>query len=204
MGSGFRFHTRRMHRQQAHRWVGRAIVAAVLVSASLVASAQTPEKGFQIFQGLRTLFTVQYPSKDWQVVPGGSASLVAFTQKKAEATVVIEYQTLQLELAPTEIDDGFAQIEAEPIAQHQPTATDVQGRIADADGRKVVVIDYNRKGVGGPEKVRQYSMPIGKQMYRIVCSAPAPLFAKYEPTFVTIVRTFAVAGAAPAGPAKSE
>jgi hypothetical protein len=199
MGSGFR-----VRRQRFHKQAGRAIVAALLVSASIVASAQTPEKGYQIFQGLRTLFTVQYPSKDWQVVPGGSASLVAFTQKKAEATVVIEYQALTLELAPTEIDEGFAQIEAEPIAQHQPTATDVASHIAEADGRKVIVIDYNRKGIAGAEKVRQYSLPIGKQMYRIVCSAPAALFAKYEPTFVTVVKTFAVAGGAPAAPAKSE
>ena len=185
--------------------VCRAVRIALMLSmcslVPVVADAQpsgpaaAPLKGYQALQTFQDRFTLQYPSKNWLIVPGGRASLVTLTHKKNEATVTIEYQPLQIELSPAEIDQTFAQIEAEPVSQQQPSATGVRSQVGDADGRKVVIIEFTRRGVTGAERVRQYSLPIGKQMYRIVCSAPSAAFAKYEPVFANIVRTFAVTGA---------
>jgi hypothetical protein len=188
-----------------------AIVALLVVSAwsavplaqtrpaapSAAAAAAAPLKGYQVLQAFQGKFTLQYPAKDWFAVPGGGASLVVLTQKKQEATVTIEFQPLQLELAPAEIDDSFAQIEAEPVTQHQPTAEGLKSKVADSNGRRVVVIDFTRRGVMGTEQVRQYSLPIGKQLYRIVCVSPAALFGRYEPVFANVVNSFSVAGATP-------
>lgn len=190
---------------KAWRAVRIAVVMGVCALAPSLAGAQGASgapalKGYQALSTFQDRFTLQYPSKDWLLVPGGGASLVTLTQKKSEATVTIEYQPLQLELAPSEIDQNFAQIEAEPVAQHQPTADGVKSQVVDDGGRKVIVIDFTRRGVTGAERVRQYSLPMGKQLYRIVCSAPAAQFAKYEPVFANIVKTFSVAGAAAAPP----
>lgn len=189
------------------RRIARVAFALVVCSlAPLVAVAPAAAqalKGYQPLQAFQDRFSLQYPAKDWLLVPGGGASLVVLTQKKNEATVTIEYQPLQIQLEPGEIDAEFAKIEAEPIEQHQPTAEGVKSDVTESDGRKIIVINFTRRGATGAERVRQYSLPIGQQMYRIVCSAPAAQFAKYEPVFANIVKTFAVSGAAPAAAPKS-
>jgi hypothetical protein len=173
-----------------------AIAAAVVSVASL--DAQAPKKGFTIFRAFQDRFTFEYPVKDWDTVAGGTSSLVALAQKKREAAVVVEYQPLRLELAPNEIDQDFAKLEAEPVTTRQPSAADVTVKLIDVGSNRVIVVEYTRKGIAGAERVRQYSLPLGKQLYRLVCSAPATLFAKHEPTFTAMVESFKVA-AAPAG-----
>jgi hypothetical protein len=59
----------------------------------------------------------------------------------------------------------------------------------------VIVIEYSRKGLMGQELVRQYSLALGKHLYRIVCSAPSASFGKHEPVFTAIVESFKLAGA---------
>jgi PsbP len=173
-----------------------AIAVAVVSVASL--DAQAPRKGFTVFRAFQDRFTFEYPYKDWETVPGGTSSLVALAQKKREAAVVVEYQPLRLELAPNEIDQDFAKLEAEPVTSRQPNAADVTVKLIDVGSTRVIVVEYTRKGIAGAERVRQYSLPLGKQLYRLVCSAPAALFAKHEPTFAAMVESFKVA-AAPAG-----
>jgi hypothetical protein len=172
-------------------------VAAVVVSVASL-EAQAPRKGFRVFRAFQDQFTFEYPLKDWDPMPGGTSSLVAMAQRKREAAVVVEYQPLRLELAPSEIDQDFAKLEAEPVTTRQPSATDVTVKLIDVGSTRVIVVEYTRKGLAGAERVRQYSLPMGKQLYRLVCSAPAALFAKHEPTFAAMVETFKV-GAATAG-----
>ena len=176
--------------------VSFAIAAAVVSVTSL--EAQASRKGFTIFRAFQDRFTFEYPVKDWDTVAGGTSSLVALSQKKREAAVVVEYQPLRLELAPSEIDQEFAKLEAEPVTTRQPGAAEVSVKLIDVGANRVIVVEYTRRGIWGAERVRQYSLPLGKQMYRIVCSAPATLFAKHEPTFAALVESFKVA-AAPAG-----
>ncbi len=158
-------------------------------------------KGYQFLNVFPGRFTCEYPSKDWDVVAGGEASLVTLSQKKREATVVIEYQPLQLELAANEIDDNFAKLEADPIIARQSDVSSMTTRILDISGHRAIVIEYSRRGVTGSEHVRQYSLPMGKQLYRVIGSAPNAMFDRYAPTFEVVASSFALAGASGAAPA---
>jgi hypothetical protein len=179
-----------------HVTIASVLLAGGLAAATLDAqSASAPRKGYQFFITYRDRFTFEYPSKDWELVSGGASSLLTLTQKKREATVVVEYQPLHLELAANEIDDNFAKLESEPITTRQPDVNGVGMRLLDVGSSRIVVVDFSRRGVTGMERVRQYSLPVGKHLYRLVCSAPVGAFSKYEPVFTTIVETFRVAGA---------
>ncbi len=158
-------------------------------------------KGYQFLNVFPGRFTCEYPSKDWDVVAGGAASLVTLSQKKREATVVIEYQPLQLELAANEIDDNFAKLEADPIIARQSDVSSMTTRILDISGHRAIVIEYSRRGVTGSEHVRQYSLPMAKQLYRVIGSAPNAMFDRYAPTFEVVASSFALAGASGAAPA---
>jgi hypothetical protein len=152
-------------------------------------------KGYQLFRGYPDRFTFEYPTKEWDQVAGGTSSVLALTQKKREATVVIEYQPLRLALEPSEIDEEFAKLELEPVTTRQPGAANTGLKLVEMGPYKVIVIEYSRKGLQGAETVRQYSIASGKHLYRIVCSAPTASFGKHEPVFSAIVETFKVAGA---------
>jgi hypothetical protein len=158
----------------------------VLISVPL-AYAQTARKGYQFLNVFPGRFTCEYPSKDWDVVAGGANSL--------------EYQPLQIELAANEIDDNFAKLEADPIIARQSDVSSMTTRILDISGHRAIVIEYSRHGVTGSEHVRQYSLPMGKQLYRVIGSAPNAMFDRYAPTFEVVASSFALASAAGAAPA---
>jgi hypothetical protein len=161
---------------------------------------QAPRKGYQVLRVFPERFTCEYPAKDWDIVSGGATSLVAVTQKKHEATIVVEYQPMQIELAPSEIDENFAKLEVEPISGRQSGVSQLSSKIQDVNGHRAIVIEYSRTGAMGPEHVRQYSLPIGKHLYRVIGSAPTGNFEKYAPTFDVAAQSFVVAGAPAAAP----
>jgi hypothetical protein len=180
-----------------------AIVSVQAARAQAPALSPTgPHKGYQLLRAFPGRFTCEYPAKDWDVVAGGASSVVTLAQKKREAAIVVEYQPMQLELAPSEIDDNFAKLEAEPIAARQTEVSDLTARILDVTNHRAVVIEYSRRGATGPEHVRQYSLPIGKHLYRLIGSAPTALFERYAPTFEVVASSFAVGGAPAAAPAR--
>lgn len=183
-----------VRRRLAILMVVLAPFASVMVAAQAKPAAGI-RKGYQLFRGYPDRFTFEYPTKDWEQIAGGTSSVMTLAQKKREAAVVIEYQPLRLELAPSEIDEEFAKLELEPVTQRQPGATNTGLRLVDMGANKVIVIEYTRKGLSGQETVRQYSLALGKHLYRIVCSAPAASFGKNEPVFTAIVETFKLAGA---------
>lgn len=173
-------------------------LAAPFAGATLEAQAKPAagiRKGYQLFRGYPDRFTFEYPTKDWEQIAGGTSSVMTLAQKKREAAVVIEYQPLRLELAPNEIDEEFAKLELEPVTQRQPGATNTGLKLVDLGANKVIIIEYTRKGLSGQETVRQYSLALGKHLYRIVCSAPTASFGKNEAVFTAIVETFKLAGA---------
>jgi hypothetical protein len=157
--------------------------------------AASVRKGYQPFRIYPDRLTFEYPTKDWELIAGGTSSMLTLAQKKREAAVVIEYQPLRLELAPSEIDEEFAKLELEPVTQRQPGAANTGLKLVEMGANKVIVIEYSRKGLAGPETVRQYSLAVGKHLYRIVCSAPTASFGKHEPVFTAIVESFKLASA---------
>jgi hypothetical protein len=187
----------------SQRLIFIAILALGVSATAAYAQAQPvgPRKGYQVLRAFPDRFTCEYPAKDWDVVPGGAASIVALSQKKREATIVVEYQPMQLELAPSEIDDNFAKLEVEPISTRQSGVSGMTAKIQDINGHKAIVIEYTRRGATGPEHVRQYSLPMGKHLYRVIGSAPTSQFERYAPAFEVAASSFAIAGAPAPAPA---
>lgn len=137
-------------------------------------------------------FSVELP-QNWGLlaVSGSGEPIVALTQPKLEAAVVIERFVRQQRLASDQVTELFAEIEADVLKENQPRATNIVAKLVTESGRRVVVIDYFRPGlVGTAERVRQYSFPSGQQMYRITCNAIGTQFDKYEPTFAMVAASF--------------
>ena len=132
-------------------------------------------------------FQLEYP-KDWTATAGVGDVLVTFAHRKGEAALVIE--KLHLNEALSEITDAFGEFEARTLKERQPQATDVSTKILASNGRPVITIDYARPGLGGAERGRQYSFPIGQELYRLNCTSLASMFAKYDPVFLRIASSF--------------
>ena len=149
------------------------------------------------------------PKKDWMVLPSsGSVLLLSVTSlaaagatvadamsrtpqvKAPHAVVLVERSTLRLALEAADITDLFAQIETDAIKERQPKATDFQSRVLDIGDRRLVAVQYGRPGVLGSERVRQYSVAVGKQLYRVTCISSAAQFAAYDSVFSHIAASF--------------
>ena len=122
--------------------------------------------------------------------------VVSLTQRKREASIVIEMTKLHQPLANEDITDLFSQLEIDSVKARHPLATDVQAKLVEAGGRRLAILTYGRNGMEGPERVRQYSIPYGADLYRVTCFAAAAQFARYEPVFAHVAATFAVTGGA--------
>jgi hypothetical protein len=166
------------------------------------AFAQFPFLGgrdYKLFKDQAGRFQLEYP-KDWQPTMGVGDVVVTFAHKKGEAALLIK--RFQLLDDPGQINDVFGQLELDALKMDQPQATDMSFKIAGANGRPVVVIDYSRPGLVGPERGRQYSFPVGPEVYRLNCTSLTGLFAKYDPQFLHIAQSFMPSsGVAPADPA---
>jgi hypothetical protein len=138
-------------------------------------------------------FAVDCPKKDWMTLAGGGPVVLTMAQRKGEAVVVIEHARLNQALAPSDITDLFAQLEAEAIKEREPKAADFQSRVIEAPDRRVVVVQYSRPGISGQERVRQYSITSGKHLFRLTCVAAASAYAAFEPFFAHVVASFTVA-----------
>jgi hypothetical protein len=130
------------------------------------------------------------PKKDWSVLPSSGSVLLIFASKKGDAVVLVERTTLSQPLEPGDITDLFAQIETDAIKERQPKAADFQSKVLDAGDRRRVAVQYARPGVLGREKVRQYSVPVGKILYRVTCISSAAQFAAYDPVFAHVAASF--------------
>lgn len=185
-----------------------AVVVMIAASAALRAQEAAPpaagEYGraakLEVQQFDNRQIRFEYPKKDWEIVPrasaavipGATAPIVSVVQRKREAAVVVEQTKLHTALALEDITDLFSQLEADSIRERQPQATDVRAKLVDVGGgRRLVILTYGRQGVGGAERVRQYSIPAGADLFRLTCVAPAGQFARYEAVFAHVAATFA-------------
>jgi hypothetical protein len=137
---------------------------------------------------------VEVPTKDWMVLPTSGRLVLAAVSRKGDAVVLIERTTLLQALEPAEITELFAQIENEEIRKQQPKAADFQWKVLDSGARRLVAIQYNRPGVLGNESVRQYSVPVGTDLYRVVCISSAARFAAYDPVFSHVAASLTITG----------
>jgi hypothetical protein len=137
---------------------------------------------------------VEFPTKDWMVLPSSGALVLAAASRKGDAVVLIERSTLRQALDPADITDLFAQIEIDAIKERQPKAVDFQSKVLDSGARRLVAVQYSRPGVLGNERVRQYSVPVGTDLYRVTCISSAARFAVYDPVFSHIAASLTFTG----------
>jgi hypothetical protein len=154
--------------------------------------AKTTRVQFQPSRAADAPIQLDLPKKDWMALPGSGPVLWMMTSKKGDGVVIVERTSLRQALEPSDITDLFAQIETDAIKEGQPKAADFQSRVIDAGERRLVAVQYGRPGVLGSERVRQYSMPVGAQLYRVICIASASQFAAYDPVFSHVAASFTV------------
>jgi len=132
------------------------------------------------------------PKKDWMVLPSSGSLVLALASRKGDAVVLVERSALRQALAAEDITDLFAQFEVDAIKEWHPKAADIQSKVLDLGARRLVAVQYARPGVLGSERVRQYSVPVGRQLYRVTCISSAAQFAVYDPVFSHIGASFTV------------
>lgn len=133
---------------------------------------------------------IEYPKKDWQIIPGGLTTVVTFRQKKGESAVIVERTKMMQPLKPEEITEVFGQIEAEVIKERLPQASGFATQMLGAAERRVIGIQYQRSGPTGPEVVRQYSFPLGQTLYRISCVIRPDKIREYVPVCAHMAASF--------------
>ena len=183
-------------------------IAAALLALALTAiarpadvAAQRPRwlggggkpEEFLTFQPPDSAFTIEIPKKDWRTLPGVGAVVVVFSDAKAEASVALEHARLQQSLEPSEITQLFVDIEVENIKARDAGSEGFRTALrTDPDGRRVIAIDFTRKGLKGVERVRQFSLPSGSDLFRLICSAGPQQFDRYAPVFEHMAESFKI------------
>ena len=167
----------------------RFVRVCFIVVASVAGMAQS-KPGFLLFTDPGKRFSVEFP-RDWRwmIISGSGEPIATFMHPRNEAAVVVERFRLKQRLAPEDITDLFAEIEADYVKQNQPAVTGVTSRVPTRESMRSAVIDYSRPGLSERESVRQYSFPVGENLYRITCMALASRFNRYEADFLAIVGT---------------
>jgi glucose/arabinose dehydrogenase len=151
---------------------------------------KTTKLQFQPQKAADASVQLDLPKKDWMVLPSSGSVLLVIASRKGDAVVLVERSSLQQPLQAADITDLFAQIETDDIKERQPKSADFQSKVLDSGDRRLVAVQYTRPGVLGAEKVRQYSIPVGKQLYRVTCISRAAQFAAYDPVFAHVAASF--------------
>lgn len=140
-------------------------------------------------------FTIDYPAKDWTPYPGGVQSLVVFQQKKGEASVVVERQTLPSVAEQRFVNDTFISLRAEEVRSADPQSSAIEQRTIEDGEFRIAVLVYSRPGTAGPESLRTYHMLRGRHLYRIVCRAVQGKLPQYDPIFAHMAASFSAPAA---------
>jgi hypothetical protein len=167
-----------------------AAQAAAATKAADPWLARTTRLQFQPQPAADDPIRLDLPVKDWMVLPSSGSLVLAMASRKGDAVVLVERSAMRQALEADEITELFAQIEVDGVKERYPKAVDFFSKVLDLGVRRLVAVQYGRPGVLGPERVRQYSIPVGRQLYRVTCISRAALFAAYEPVFSHIAASF--------------
>jgi hypothetical protein len=150
---------------------------------------------YERFKDSANRFEIDYPAKDWKRLPVGS-SLVAFARNE-EATLSVEHVTLLEAFTASELE-GMPAVELAALKEQQPKAKDFKSDMVDSKAGRGVLIRYSRVGAG-PETAFQFSIPVGRELFRINAAIADKQLAKYEPIVMYMIQSFL---ASPADPVK--
>jgi hypothetical protein len=198
-----------MHVRAALRCASRAVAVPAIVAALAAASAapvlaqqgvtdpwfgrmQKP-KDIDPPKVFANTFSIELP-KDWQLVRGHTNTIFVVAEKTkrflAGAAIALEYSQLQAAIDPSLLPT-VGQLELKDIQNRELSGSRFTQQIKSAEGRQVVVIQYDRPGFsGGNDHVVQYSFPVGTTMYHLVCISSADDIEQYRPLFAHVAASF--------------
>lgn len=155
--------------------------------------ARTNASAFEAQKGTDAPILLDVPKNSWMVLPATRSVLFLMAARKGDATVSVERAPLSITLQPEDVTDVLAQIQVDAIKAREPRATEFEARVLDAGDRRFVAVQYRRTGVTGPERVRQYTLPVGHWLYHITCAASLTQFGSYDAVFAHIANSFTAA-----------
>ena len=172
-------------------------IAGVL--SAVVTAGQTPLKkapgdktNYRAFKDPAGRFELEYPTKDWRLLPSGGSSLAVFARNDGPA-LFVDHLQLVGRLTPAEVD-AMPDLELGRIKDQQPTARNFKNESFESRSGRGVLIRYARVGTQ-PESVVHYSIAVGQDLYRLIAVVPEKMFSKYELVVLHMIASFQ----APAG-----
>jgi hypothetical protein len=142
---------------------------------------------YQTFKDPAGRFELEYPTKDWKLLPSGGSSLAVFAGKDGP-TLFVDHVRLVDRLTQGEID-AMPEGEVDRLREQQPKATAFKTEMLESKAGRGVLIRYARIGLG-PESVVQYSIPVGQDLYRLNGVVAANSLSKYEPIIMHMIQSF--------------
>ena len=150
---------------------------------------------FQTFRDPTARFEIEYPAKDWKRLPSGGSSLAVFARNDGP-TLFVDHLTLGEAFTKAEIE-GMPAVELATLKDQQPKAKDFKSEMVDSKAGRGVLIRYSR-ATTEPETVVQYSIAVGKELFRINGVIPDKQVTKYEPIIMYMIQSFKAPAGAPA------
>jgi hypothetical protein len=173
------------------------ITAASIALVSLLAVPSIAQKGYLKYTDPMRRYSIEFPTGwTWMIIEPATGPIATFVHPKKEAAIVVERFRMPIVLKPDEITDAFAEGESLELKENQPLAAVSEYKLETMNGRKVARLEYQRPGVVGEpgripdERVRQFSFPVNKILYRITCFSIVSAFPKYETTFQWVANSF--------------
>jgi hypothetical protein len=183
-----------------HARLGSLILIVCVLSSSGLAAGQNPFKklmgdktNYQTFRDPSGRFELEYPTKDWRLLPSGGSSLAVFARNDGPA-LFVDHLRLVERLTQAELD-AMPDMELVRLKERQPKAKDFKNESFESRSGRGVMIRYARVGTQA-ESVMQYTVAVGQDLYRLNAVVPEKLFSKYEPVVIHMIQSFQ----APPGP----
>lgn len=144
-----------------------------------------------------------YPD-NWRLI-ALPAPVVAGITRGNELSFTISRTSVEY---PQAFNEAFAQYETETIRKQYPDATDfTSGTVKHKTLGEILQVDLIRPkggqpGRGGrPLRLRLYSIPAGRSVYRVICLSRADEFARrHEPVFNRMLETLVITPPASGNP----
>jgi len=190
-----------------HKRPGSLLVAALALAGS-IASQQAASGGqflgiggnkgvtYKTYRDPAGRFEFDYPTKDWKTLAGAGTALAQFARNDGGATFAIDHTQLSNTIPSSDLAyTTMAEVEVDDLKARSPQNKNFTSELVETKGGRGALIKYTQAGAKGPERVMQFSIPLGKELFRVIGTVPESQAVKHEATVLHMIESFK----APAG-----